>query len=109
MGPAGKPLLPGLKSTNAPVIQSVWRLMCPSPEVADPFYSQQVIELLQQQQMPPHFLELELTETAMMRDTSVSLMNLKNLQQYGIHIALDDFGNRFLFSVAPERSANHRY
>ena len=65
------------------------------PEVADPFYSQQVIELLQQQQMPPHFLELELTETAMMRDTSVSLMNLKNLQQYGIHIALDDFGTGF--------------
>lgn len=65
------------------------------PEVADPYYAEQVIELLQQQEMPAHFLELELTETAMMRDASVSLMNLQSLQQYGVHIALDDFGTGF--------------
>ncbi|WP_419812615.1 EAL domain-containing protein [Bacterioplanoides sp.] len=65
------------------------------PEIADPYYARQVLDLLEQLEMPPHFLELELTETAMMRDTSVSLMNLKTLQAEGIHIVLDDFGTGF--------------
>lgn len=65
------------------------------PEIADPYYARQVLDLLAQLDMPPHFLELELTETAMMRDTSVSLMNLKTLQAEGIHIVLDDFGTGF--------------
>jgi len=65
------------------------------PEVADPYYANQVLSLLQQLDMPTHFLELELTETAMMRDASVSLLNLRTLQAEGIHIALDDFGTGF--------------
>lgn len=65
------------------------------PEVADPFYAQQVLGLLDQLGMPPQFLELELTETAMIRDTSVSLLNLRQLKATGVHIVLDDFGTGF--------------
>jgi EAL domain-containing protein (putative c-di-GMP-specific phosphodiesterase class I) len=65
------------------------------PEVADPSYAQQVIDLLDQIGMPPQYLELELTETAMMRDASVSLLNLRQLKAVGIHIVLDDFGTGF--------------
>lgn len=65
------------------------------PEVADPFYAEQVLDLLEQAGMPPQYLELELTETAMMRDASVSLLNLRRLKAAGIHIVLDDFGTGF--------------
>lgn len=65
------------------------------PEIADPLYAQQILDILAELDMPAHFLELELTETAIMRDTSVSLMNLRVLHAEGIHIALDDFGTGF--------------
>ncbi|MAD47263.1 MAG: hypothetical protein CMI02_09240 [Oceanospirillaceae bacterium] len=65
------------------------------PEIADPWYADQVLELLAQTGMPAHYLELELTETAMMRDASVSLLNLRRLKNAGVHIVLDDFGTGF--------------
>ena len=65
------------------------------PEIADPWYADQVLELLTQSGMPPRYLELELTETAMMHDASVSLLNLRRLKNAGLHIVLDDFGTGF--------------
>jgi len=65
------------------------------PEIADPWYADQVLEVLQQSRMPTCYLELELTETAMMRDPSVSLLNLRRLKEAGVHIVLDDFGTGF--------------
>ena len=62
------------------------------PEVADPDYADKVLALLEEFQVPASCLELELTETAMMLDASVSLRNLRLLKQAGIHIVLDDFG-----------------
>lgn len=40
----------------------------------------------------PEFLELEITESAMMRDPVVALAGLQALADLGIRIALDDFG-----------------
>ena len=65
------------------------------PEVADPDYADKVLSLLEEHGVPPECLELELTETAMMLDASVSLLNLRTLKQAGIHIVLDDFGTGF--------------
>lgn len=65
------------------------------PEVADPDYADKVLALLEEFQVPASCLELELTETAMMLDASVSLRNLRLLKQAGIHIVLDDFGTGF--------------
>lgn len=65
------------------------------PEVADPDYAEKVLGLLDEYQVPPGCLELELTETAMMLDASVSLHNLRLLKQAGVHIVLDDFGTGF--------------
>lgn len=65
------------------------------PEVADPDYAEKVLALLDEYQVPAGCLELELTETAMMLDASVSLHNLRLLKQAGIHIVLDDFGTGF--------------
>ena len=65
------------------------------PEVADPYYAQQVLDVLEQTGMPASCLELELTETAMMQDASVSMFNLRQLKEAGVHIVLDDFGTGF--------------
>jgi len=65
------------------------------PEVADPDYSSKVLSLLEETGVPAASLELELTETAMMLDASVSLNNLNRLKQAGVHIVLDDFGTGF--------------
>jgi len=65
------------------------------PEVADPDYADKVFAALDRARVPPQCLELELTETAMMLDESVSYYNLQRLKQAGIHIVLDDFGTGF--------------
>ncbi|MDK2779270.1 MAG: EAL domain-containing protein [Pseudomonadota bacterium] len=65
------------------------------PEIADPGYAGQVLNLLADSAMPAHCLELELTETAIMHDPEVSLLNLRQLKAAGIHIVLDDFGTGF--------------
>lgn len=41
------------------------------------------------------FLELELTETFLMQDSSATLAVLQDLKQLGLHLALDDFGTGF--------------
>ena len=65
------------------------------PEVADPDYATNVLRLLHEYRVPPACIELELTETAMMLDTSVCLDNLRTLKQAGVLIVLDDFGTGF--------------
>lgn len=65
------------------------------PEVADPDYAEKVLDLLEEVGVPATNLELELTETAMMLDASISLQNLNRLKLAGVHIVLDDFGTGF--------------
>lgn len=65
------------------------------PEVADPDYARKVLSLLEEYRVPTSCIELELTETAMMLDTSVCLENLRTLKQAGVQIVLDDFGTGF--------------
>ena len=43
----------------------------------------------------PNFLELEITETAMMHDTNRAIDILNELKQIGIKISLDDFGTGY--------------
>jgi EAL domain-containing protein (putative c-di-GMP-specific phosphodiesterase class I) len=42
--------------------------------------------------LPPGLLELELTESVMMRDTETAVARIRQLRAMGILIALDDFG-----------------
>ena len=42
--------------------------------------------------MPPHLLELEITESAMMRDFTSTTHILRELKERGVRIAIDDFG-----------------
>ncbi|WP_085297793.1 putative bifunctional diguanylate cyclase/phosphodiesterase [Cognaticolwellia mytili] len=46
-------------------------------------------------QLPPKSLELELTETAIMKDVDAALYQLEKLKKLGVSIALDDFGTGY--------------
>src|SRR5205814_5009161 len=48
--------------------------------------------VLQETGLPPHLLELEITETALMDDVAHSKAILAELKHLGMQVALDDFG-----------------
>ena len=54
-----------------------------------------VASCLKASRLPAKFLELELTETAIMHDISQALNQLDRLKQLGVSIALDDFGTGY--------------
>ncbi len=51
-----------------------------------------VMSILLETGLPPHRLELELTETAILKDRERAFHMLRQIKSYGVSIALDDFG-----------------
>jgi EAL domain-containing protein (putative c-di-GMP-specific phosphodiesterase class I) len=49
-------------------------------------------DMLQRHDMPPDFLELEVTESSLMQDNEAVVQELRALTQQGVRIAIDDFG-----------------
>lgn len=58
-------------------------------------FASMILQLLAKEGFPPHRLELELTETAIMNSNTHSKEQLSILRQHGIRIALDDFGTGY--------------
>jgi diguanylate cyclase (GGDEF)-like protein len=56
---------------------------------------QMVVSALAASGLPPARLELEITESVLMLDTSDSLATLNQLRALGIHISMDDFGTGY--------------
>ncbi|GBG13215.1 diguanylate cyclase [Novimethylophilus kurashikiensis] len=54
---------------------------------------QTVAKALQEHQLPPHLLELEITETILMDRVEENIRQLHELKALGVTIALDDFGS----------------
>ena len=54
-----------------------------------------VLNALSSSSLTPDFVELEITENALMVDSEATLKILRNLRENGIHIALDDFGTGY--------------
>jgi diguanylate cyclase (GGDEF)-like protein/PAS domain S-box-containing protein len=50
---------------------------------------------LSQTKLPPERLEIEITETALIRDPNRALQSLQKLKALGINIAMDDFGTGY--------------
>jgi diguanylate cyclase (GGDEF)-like protein len=64
-------------------------------EFAQPDFVQQVAGVLQRSGLPAHLLELELTESILIRDVNEAQAKLHALQALGVHLSLDDFGTGY--------------
>jgi diguanylate cyclase (GGDEF)-like protein len=58
-------------------------------------FSSEVAEILAEAGVPPSLLELELTESIVMRDFAESSRQMQNLKDLGVRIAIDDFGTGY--------------
>ncbi len=56
---------------------------------------QQIRDILQETQLQAQFLELEITETAAMRDVDFTQKMLHDLRRMGVRISMDDFGTGY--------------
>ncbi|MDH3514358.1 MAG: EAL domain-containing protein [Gammaproteobacteria bacterium] len=54
-----------------------------------------VLGILRETGMSPGFLELELTESTLMTDDTVTIAKLNALRDAGIHLSIDDFGTGY--------------
>jgi diguanylate cyclase (GGDEF)-like protein/PAS domain S-box-containing protein len=64
-------------------------------QIADETLPALVAEALESAGLPPHRLELEITETLFLRHEGATLGFLQTMRERGISIALDDFGTGF--------------
>ncbi len=60
-----------------------------------PEFIEEVAEALEETDIVPSSLTLELTESVMMQDMEVSLMRLESLRALGVKLAIDDFGTGY--------------
>lgn len=58
-------------------------------------FLEMVMEILNETKMPPHLLELEITETILMKQTPKITSILSELKRLGIRISIDDFGTGY--------------
>ena len=54
-----------------------------------------ITQILGLTQLPPHLLELEITETTVVENMDYTQTLLRQLQDIGVHIAMDDFGTGY--------------
>jgi diguanylate cyclase (GGDEF)-like protein/PAS domain S-box-containing protein len=54
-----------------------------------------VARTLEETQLDPHYLELELTESATMQDLELTVMLLESLKKMGVCLSIDDFGTGY--------------
>jgi len=64
-------------------------------EFRDEGFLENVFAILAETKLDPSFLELELTESVLMREAEAAEVSLKALRMRGIRIAIDDFGTGY--------------
>ncbi len=64
-------------------------------QLEDPMFIDKVRNALGETNLPPEFLELELTESSLMSDAAIASSLLRNIQDVGVRIAIDDFGTGY--------------
>jgi diguanylate cyclase (GGDEF)-like protein/PAS domain S-box-containing protein len=66
-----------------------------SVELRAPSFTSAVRAILAETRLEPRYLELELTETFLMQDSSATADVLNELKDIGVRLALDDFGTGY--------------
>ena len=64
-------------------------------QLLDPYFAETVVSALSITGLPPHRLEIEVTESIFVRDGTTAQMTLENLMGIGCGVALDDFGTGY--------------
>ncbi|MES2354185.1 MAG: EAL domain-containing protein [Pseudomonadota bacterium] len=64
-------------------------------QLAEKDLVQRVILALKDSGLEPHYLELELTESLIMKDVEQAILIMRELQALGIHLSIDDFGTGY--------------
>ena len=92
-----------------------WRMMLPSSapfsvavnisshQLQDAELTDDVVKALQLSGLPPQHLVLEITESAVARDSNAAFICLRTLKSLGLQLALDDFGMGYSSLSALER------
>src|SRR5690606_6710453 len=58
-------------------------------------FADNIMEILEREQFPPHLLELEITETLLMNDRPDVIEKLRHISAAGVQLAIDDFGTGY--------------
>jgi diguanylate cyclase (GGDEF)-like protein/PAS domain S-box-containing protein len=64
-------------------------------QLYDPNFVRELHQILLETGLPPRRLELEITETALVRDFARALAMLRQIKAIGVRIAMDDFGTGY--------------
>jgi diguanylate cyclase (GGDEF)-like protein/PAS domain S-box-containing protein len=64
-------------------------------QLMQPDFVDKTIEILQETQIEPHNLKLEITETVLMENVGTAMPALQQLRALGIELAIDDFGTGY--------------
>jgi diguanylate cyclase (GGDEF)-like protein len=64
-------------------------------QLKDPTTTERILDILRETGFPPRRLEIEITESAIVRDVEAARAILSDLRAQGISIALDDFGTGY--------------
>ncbi len=64
-------------------------------QFADPALVDQVKNVLESERIESRFLELEITETAAMKDAALTASVLESLRALGVRVSIDDFGTGY--------------
>lgn len=58
-------------------------------------FNQRLVQILQETSLEPKYLELELTESIAVKNTTTTLVKLNELKALGIQLSIDDFGTEY--------------
>ncbi|MCP6762050.1 MAG: EAL domain-containing response regulator [Fischerella sp. CENA71] len=64
-------------------------------QFAQPDLSRKIVKFLTANNLQPHYLELELTESLVMQDINAAIATMNELRSLGVKIAIDDFGTGY--------------
>jgi len=64
-------------------------------DLRQPDFVEMVLDAIYQDHLNPEWIEIEVTETAIMADPNKAIETLKRLRQHGVRISVDDFGTGY--------------
>ncbi|MGF2529930.1 EAL domain-containing protein, partial [Ralstonia pseudosolanacearum] len=80
-----------------------------SPRQArDPALAENVLGILRETGLPPHLLELEITESVLMEDIDANIRLLEALHAAGVNLSIDDFGTGYSSLAYLQRFPIHK-